>query len=533
MNDHKEQIKVKSWIIGVLSLSLWSLCLGLSGCTANFEETNTDPNNMLVGQVNPYSLFEPILYGSANTWQEYTWYWNNELTQFTAFTGGTTREEHRYKISDGNWKSVWNTYARYASNSAHMYEQADARGADAIKAVAQTMKVLFMSNLTDMYGDIPYREAFQGRGEASNTKPVFDSQEEVYKLMFEELEEANALYAAAPKFAKKELDGMYKGDLGQWRKFNNSLYLRLLCRVSGRLGAEVGAKMKEILTNPDTYPIFQSNADNAAVAFSGIDPYRNYFASTLASDFTTSGRKLTRQLIKMTVVTENNSQVYEDPRLAIWGVKNGSTQYNPNKLWLGTVAGCTREEMNVVDRGAAYLNHPVFCRAEAPSYYMDYAEVLFIWAEAALKGYIEGGEAKAETYYQAAVTASVEKWAGVGQYCATPVVITPDDITALLDSKLASWELADNKEELIANQKFLALFWIGMEAYHEYRRTEYPVLTIGEGTTYNDLVFPSRFAYHTTTLATNGAHAAEALQRMGGANDMKTPVWWSKQASRK
>ena len=69
-----------------------------------------------------------------------------------------------------------------------------------------------------------------------------------------------------------------------------------------------------------------------------------------------------------------------------------------------------------------------------------------------------------------------------------------------------------------------------MEAYHEYRRTGYPVLTIGEGTTYNDNVFPTRLGYPNITILTNGANAEAALQEMGGENDMKTPVWWSKEA---
>ena len=76
----------------------------------------------------------------------------------------------------------------------------------------------------------------------------------------------------------------------------------------------------------------------------------------------------------------------------------------------------------------------------------------------------------------------------------------------------------------------MALFWIGMEAYHEYRRTGYPVLTIGKGAIYNDYILPTRFAYPNTTMATNGENAKIALDRMGGENNMKTPVWWSKQA---
>jgi hypothetical protein len=68
-----------------------------------------------------------------------------------------------------------------------------------------------------------------------------------------------------------------------------------------------------------------------------------------------------------------------------------------------------------------------------------------------------------------------------------------------------------------------------MEAYHEYRRTGFPILTIGPGTGQNDFILPTRFAYPNTTMATNSENAQAAVSRMGG-NDMKTPVWWSKQA---
>ncbi len=501
----------------------------MTACTHDFEEINTDPNNMEVGTVNAYGMFEPLLYNGANAWQQYTWYWNNELVQFTAFTGGVTREEHRYKIADGDWSNVWSKYANFANNAVHMHDLASESGDMAAQAVATTIKVLNMYNLTDMFGDIPYSEAFQAR-KVGTTKPRFDSQKEVYEQMFAELEEANDIYALSPDFMKDEMDGMYGGNMEKWQKFNNSLYLRLLCRVSGRLEMNVGAKMTEILNNPDKYPIFTSNADNATVAFTGIDPYQNYFATTLENSFTSSGRKLTRQLIDMTVITSGSEQVYEDPRLPIYGRKNPNTVNNPEQIWIGTISGCTREEQNEVDRGASYLNHAVFCRPEAPNTFMDYAEVQFILAEAAYKGLIGGGVSKAKEYYEQAVTASIEKWSELGQYSMTPVTVSSDDISTFLASDLASWEKSSNKLRLIAEQKFLALFWIGMEAYHEIRRTGYPELTIGAGTVYNDFTFPTRFAYCANTLATNSENVRIALERMGGENDMKLPVWWSRQA---
>lgn len=516
-------LKKIALIIGILVLS-WA-------CTDNFEETNTDPNRTIVGDIQASGMFEPLLYNGANAWQNYTWFWNNELIQFTAFTGGTTRQEHRYFISDANWQSVWNFYARYANNALHMHDLSIEQEDPSLEAISITLKVMYLSNLTDMFGDIPYSEAFLALSDEAVVKPKFDSQEEVYRQMFAELEEANDIYATNPTFIKPALDGMYGGSMSQWRKFNNSLYLRLLNRVSGRSSMNSGSKMTEILNNPSKYPVFTSNEDNATVVFSGNDPYRSEFNNTNEGSFTSSGRKLTEQLIKMTVLTnESDEQVYEDPRLAIYGKKNPNTDPNLPFVWKGTVAGCTESEQSIVDRGTSWLNAAVFCRADAPGFFMDYAEVQFIFAEAALKGLIPGGEAMARQYYETAIRASIEKWAPLGQYSETPVTISSDDITAFLASDLASWDSLDNKEELIANQKFLALFWVGMEAYHEYRRTGYPELTIGDGAIYNDFILPTRFAYPNTTMATNGENAQEALSRMGGENNMKTPVWWSKEA---
>lgn len=501
------------------------------GCISDFEDINTNPNRTTVGDIQASGMFEPLLYNGAKLWLNYCWFWNNELIQYTAFTGGTTRQEHRYFISDGDWQNVWNTYNRYGNNVTHMYKLSTDQNDRSLVAIALTLKVLYMSNLTDIYGDIPYSEAFTAQEPGGTTKPKFDSQKEVYEQMFADLMAANTIYATKPVFIKSSLDGMYRGSIEQWQKFNNSLYLRLLMRVSGRNEMGAGAKMTDVLNNPTTYPIFTSNADNATVVFSGNDPYQNQFAITNEGTFTSSGRKLTEQVIKMTVLTDaNNTQVYEDPRLAIIGKKNSNLSVNPNNVWKGTIAGSKEEERTNVDRGTSWLNTAVLARAETPTTFMDYAEVQFILAEAALKGYITGGEIATKEYYENAVTASVEKWAELGQFSETQVSITSADITTLLASDLASWDSNTNKEELIGNQKYLALFWIGMEAYHEYRRTEYPQLVIGDGTVFNNKILPTRFGYPVTTMATNRVNAEIALNRMGGINNMKTPVWWSKKA---
>jgi hypothetical protein len=293
----------------------------------------------------------------------------------------------------------------------------------------------------------------------------------------------------------------------------------------------VGVKMTEILNNSSLYPIFTSNADNASVKFTGNDPYISEFGTTTESDFTSSGRKLTQQLIKMTVQTDiSDNQVYVDPRLPIIGKKNPNLVVNPGNIWKGTVSGCTDLERSTVDIGTSWLNYTIFCRKDAPATYMDYAEIRFIFAEAALKGLIPGGQAVAKSHYEAGVRASMEKWSEQGAYSDPAVTITAAEVDTYLASPLGSWDLATDKEEFLGNQKFLSLFWVGMEAYHEYRRTGFPVLTIGQGTIYNDQVLPTRLGYPNISITTNSVNASAALEEMGGPNDMKTPVWWSKQA---
>ena len=516
-----------------ITLSIIALSM-LGSCTKDFEEINTDPNKITVGNIQPYSLVEALLYNSAKYISRDTWYWNNEIVQFTACTGQKLREEHRYKLTNSEWQTVWNRFTSYANNASHMYDLGESTDDYAVMAVALTMKVYNMADLTDMFGDIPYREAFLGR-KGGTTTPVFDSQKEVYEQMFEDLEEANELYSTNPTFLKASLDGIYSGDMAKWRKFNNSLYFRLLCRVSGRSEMNVGKKMTEIIDNPDKYPIFTSNSDNALINFNGIYPYASYFYQTQEDAFTTYTYKLSEQLIKMTTITNGSEQSFVDPRLPIIGRQNG-TSSNPNHIWLGTVSGGTVSECDKSNAGASYLNYYVLAHMTAKVPFMTYDEIMFILAEMANKGIISGGEIAARTYYEAGVKASCEYWNTMLENVtnwgsvSAPSSITSMDITLLLRSELAGWDYFTNKNELIANQKFLALFWHGFQAYHEIRRTGYPELTIGAATYYNDYKFPSRFAYPNNTVGTNSANMQVALERMGGDNDMHTPVWWSKEA---
>lgn len=493
-------------------------------CTHDFEKINTDPNKMNVGDLHPYGMFEQLFYGTASTQTYYSYYWNDELVQFTACTSLTAQERHRYKITDNNWKSIWSNYATKAGNAIHMYELGEKFNDGACKAIALTLKVYLLSNLTDIFGDIPYSEAF--KGDIGIDRPVFDSQKDVYLQMFDDLEEANEIYATKPVFEKPSMDIMYGGDVSLWQKFNNSLYLRLLCRVSGRDEINVGERMRKIINDSKSYPVMTSNAESATVHNTGVDPYYNYFRPIEIdkSKFSKNSYRVTEQFLKMTLYNEGTVSE-QDPRLTTW-----CTKYSNGEDWKGTIAGCSPEDAQMASDGAAYLNYEVLVRDDAPAFLMDYSEVLFILAEAALKGMIPGGESVARAYYENAIKASCQKWADLEKYSLVKTPINDDTINNLLNSHIAGWDNNIDKERLIAEQKFLSLFWVGMEAYHEIRRTSYPRLVIGDGCLYNNYEFPQRMAYPTTTTGTNQDNVRIALERMGGENNMRTPVWWSYKA---
>jgi hypothetical protein len=503
--------------------------LALTGCTKDFEEINTNPNNMSVGMATPYNIIEYLEYEPAQWLEHYTWYYNNELVQYCTYYG-SLRQYHLYKFSNSEFSVVWNGFARFAYNAVHMQELAEKDGDKACWAVATTLKVLYASNQVSMFGDIPYSEAFQL---TDNLQPKFDTQKEVFEQMFEELEEANKIYAAKPTFDYPSRDGIYGGDMTKWRKFNNSLYLRLLCRVSGRSEMNVGEKMTEIVQNPNQYPIFGSNEDNAQIIYSGVAPYVNYNYDTTQTSSALSCYRFTEQMRKLMV----DDDVYLDPRISIMYKKSTNSTYNPDGNWLGAVAGGTDSEILEANLGKSYFNYDLYyMNPTLPSSFMNYDEVEFILAEAAVKGLIPGGLEAAKEYYNNGLKGSVEHWIDLGSnyfgesWTSAPKINEEKVEYFYNEGRLAAWDNSGNKLELIGNQKYIALHMVGFEGFHEIHRTGYPELTIGKGTVYNDYIFPTRFAYPANTVATNYNNCMEALSRMGGDNDMKTPLWWSKQA---
>jgi hypothetical protein len=348
------------------------------------------------------------------------------------------------------------------------------------------------SLLSDSFGDVPKSEAVQG--DQGVYQPVFDTQEEIYKTIIADLEKANTLYnTSKPMIFGTDI--LYANNVSNWRKFTNSLRLRLLLRVSKRTEINAFVKMAEIIDNPLTNPVFTSNADAAILKITGVVP--NVSPWGRAIDFTTfraSGGFFI-----------DNLNDFVDPRLARWNSQSRTSDGKTNTGYKGIPSGYSGPESQFTYLPSNFL--VALATAPMTSVIMSYAEVELIKAELAQKGKITGSAA---TFYQNGVKASVEQWGAV----------LPANY--FLNAKAAY----NGTLERIMLQKYYALFFNDYQQWFEYRRTGFPVLPKGAGQLNNQIV-PVRFRYPTTVVTNNNANYLKAVANMGG-DDINTKVWWEK-----
>jgi hypothetical protein len=319
-------------------------------------------------------------------------------------------------------------------------------------------------------------------------QPAFDSQEEVYRNVLAELEEANALFDTESEI-QADNDILFGGDLAKWQKFANSLRLRLLLRVSNREEMNAGPTIAEIFADPEQYPIITGPEDAAVLRYSGVRPNISPFYDWRPLEFN-GNRRATAFMV-------NTLQDLGDPRLGRYLMPNTEGEF------VGIPSGWAQNPPT----NSATDNDGMHS-ADQPAILMSHAEIEFIRAEAALRGWIEGDPA---VHYARGIESSMAFW---GE--ALPAGYLDQDGVRF-----------DGQMSTLMLQKWIALFWSGMEGWHEYRRTGYPALTAGPGARNNGIV-PTRLRFPSTVQALNAANYQEGVALLGGEDNLQTPVWWAR-----
>ena len=469
-----------------------TIVLAMFACTEDFEEMNTSPNSLTKV---PY---QTLLTNAENSiCRSYPHYGYSTWVRYMArdvYVHGD-----RYQVS-GEGTSFGDYSGRLKNLDESMKLAAEA-GDDNSVAVIKILMVYAYQHITDWFGDIPYSEALKADDPDNPIIfPKYDSQESIYNDFITQLKAANSMIDESANIGGADI--IFNGDMMMWKRFCNSLLLRVYMRISNVSPSVAQAGIEEIMASPSTYPIITSNDEAAFKYWLPEDPvYRSPWWSNPANNPWSIEQTVCEEYMINFMKDRNDTRItlYAEPAL-------NSGEYVG--LPLGTL-GENTPDLSI--RGMAE-----FGALDSPTRIMRYAEVMFILAEAALNGWDVG--MTAQEAYEAAIQASFEE-----------IGLTMPG--SYLNEPLVDWNGGTPQRELIGDQKWLALYLDGNNAWAEIRRTGYPIyvdVTEPVGSFHPGMGTIKRLPYPASEQINNPDNLAAALANQPGIIEEKfgAGVWW-------
>ncbi len=480
-------------------------CILLASCTKNFELINTDPIRPTT--ITPGVLLGQMQYRFVNTAITTAKGFTHELMQVTAPRESTSGGVHRYVITAGSANGLWDGFYARMADLEDLYAIGDKLGENNYKAISLIYKAWAFSILTDCFGDIPFSQAVKAK--EGIVTPVFDKQKDIYVQLLKYLDSANSLlnpsrpltYGGDLVYSANSLSGSTAPGIVKWQKFCNSLRLRLLLRIIKRNGeVNVNEQINTILANPAKYPVFTAIADDAILRYPGTNPYYNPYYNTRDLDW--------RQGDYYTLFFINKMNADNDPRRTVWST---TVKVNGADVYQGIESGYPSTTVYVTDKNSSYKD--ALRTSPLLGLMMTYAELEFIKAELALKGFNTGNNAK--QHYENGITASITQWGA-----AVPAGYFQQSGVAYNTAGTVDQQL-----QQIILQKYYAYYFTDCQAWFEKKRTGYPVLPRGSGIPVENQ-FPSRCLYPTYLQSLNPVNLQNAVQALGGKDISTVKCWW-------
>jgi len=510
---------------------IFTVGLATTSCDKGFVELNTNPN----------AVTDPIL--------------ENMFTYNIVKTGGTGYENHRgnliYAGSMIQHFASLNTYwsgDKYLSNVEYYSAYFETAYQNQVKEIAQIIsltkdapelsnklniariwKVYISHRLTDLYGDVPYSEAGQGYL-LGVTTPKYDTQQFIYTDMLKELDEAAAALDAS-KASYGAADPLYAGDVMQWKKFAYSMMLRLGMRLTKADAGMAETYVKKAIaggvmtSNSDLARLLHFNTnDNNWYLEGNLLKTQEYDAANLKGKANSKLSKTFVDFLKnnndprlpyIATLWQGNADVNQLPTSSAPAVQQGLPNGYDATTIKAVISGWN--DNSLATYSEANLNY--VASNAAPTVFQSYAEVEFLLAEAALRGWGDGNVA---THYNNGVTAAMSMFSIYG------ATIPAASISAYLAAHPLVATSTETQMNSIHTQYWAVNFLNSYEAYANWRRTGYPVLTptnyAGNAT---GGVIPRRLRYPASEASKNAVNyqAAVAVQ---GTDDFLTKMWWDK-----
>jgi SusD/RagB-like outer membrane lipoprotein len=460
----------------------------------------------------------PIHYGE--------WYWQvyHNVAAWAQVSGTENDVDMMQPLSD-QWQSVWTDfYTKAAMDVKEIRFIYDALPASQQASYAvyvhlgKIVNAFATARTTDLWGDIPYSEAFTARQtEGRNLFPKFDTQESVYDAILQDLKDASDSLRnlATIHSALASQDLLLRGDVMGWRRFANSLRLRLAMRLSEVAAPKAQAIVQEILSNPGNYPLVETNAQNVAWTMNPTWIYdHNSLGNRSRATSELPEKAWAPKVMRDMMVAAN------DPRLqVVFDTVFDNDTTTPR--YIGLPSSPDAQVGPFDPQHFSRLDSLMFSKNNRfPGYVMTAAEVAFLKAEARMRGWATDDPKAA---YDDALRLSVEMYYATynanDSVPATGKLAAPSDLNPFINGPTVAY---NGTLERIAIQKWIHFGIVQpYEAWAELRRTDYPVLPpdlLGG----RPLPRTVRLLYPSTEV-TNNRQSYEAVR----AKDTPTTrVWW-------
>jgi len=378
-------------------------------------------------------------------------------------------------------------------------------------AIGKYFRAYFMTQLTQTFGDIPFSEAMLG--DEGVFTPVYDTQEEVYLGILQELSEANAMLSE--EGGEIEGDIIFDGNVLNWKRLINSFKLRVLLSLSAKednAALNVADQFNEIYSDPETYPIFTGLENQGQLVFLDRDENRYPLFNNKSAQTATYMEKTFVDLLKARRDPRLFTFAEPEKRAVDVGQPGYETSYSSyGGLNAGDYVADNVQKLTEEGIGSPLDPRYYFDPVNEPSIAVGYPELQFNLAEAALRGWIE---AEPSEFYYKGIRASMEFYG-----------IDPDKISSYLNERLVVYD-ESNAMEQINTQKYLAFYMnSGWEPFYNQRRTGIPEFVVGPATQ-NGGQIPKRWMYPQSELDNNFNNVADAINRQYDGNDNINGVMW-------
>lgn len=474
----------------IYTLSILSLVFSTS-CTKDFEEINTNPN--APSSVQPSLLLRQVIYDFGENMSYEGFVAGDLLSQHRTALDFNLFDRHALKSPQlgGNPWPVF--YTNLRDNEIILNQARTTETFAVYEGPSLILKAYMAAGLTDLFGDVPYFEAFNGVD--GTVTPAYDLQEDIYMNangILDNLDKGIAAIEAYTDVIPLEGDILFNGDLNAWVRFANSLKIKHLVRISDKVN--VSAELQSIF---DEGNYITSNSQNAIFNFTNSDPNSFRLAQLRVGDFNNFVLSETMEDILVDLNDTRISTFFRPFSNSDSGEFNGllnGIDASQTSIALAdySLAGTAfREDTSTLDAN-----------------FITAWEVQLALAEAAAKNIIT---ADAQQLYNNGVTLAFEYW-------------NTELPANYLTGPAAYDAIGSNPIEQIITQKWIANIINGYEGWVEFRRTGWPELKTISASLNDDLI-PVRMPYPAEEEALNAENYNVAASATNG-NSINAPVWW-------